>query len=113
MHELAIIEETFRVILKIADENLLERINKVTMEIGEYRQVDPSVFRFAFDAAKEGTIASGALLEIECQPLEMKCAGCNNIFSVRKSHYKCPRCGDRRLQAVKGMEIFIKTIEGE
>jgi hydrogenase nickel incorporation protein HypA/HybF len=113
MHELAIIEETFRIILKIAGENQLERINSVTMEIGEYRQVDPSIFRFAFDASKAGTIASDARLDIEFQPLEMKCDGCGNIFPVKKSTYKCPRCGNGRLQAVKGMDIFIKNIEGE
>jgi Zn finger protein HypA/HybF involved in hydrogenase expression len=60
-------EETFRglfrIILKIADENRLKRIDKVTMEIGEYRQVSPTAFRFAFEAAREGTIASHAMLE--------------------------------------------------
>ena len=113
MHELAIIEETFRVILKIAHENRLEKIDGVTMEIGEYRQVDPSIFKFAFDAAREGTIASEAWLDIEIQPLQMQCEGCDNTFYVKKSLYKCPRCGDSNLRTVKGLDIFIKSIEGE
>ncbi len=113
MHELAIIEDMFRIILKIADENRLERIDRVTMEIGEYRQIDPSVFRFAFEAAREGTIASDARLDIEFQTVEMRCEECGNSFSIENFIFKCPRCRSGDLHIIKGMDIFIKSIEGE
>lgn len=107
------VEDVFRIILGVAAENSLSRIDRVNVVIGEYLQVKPSLFEFAFDAAKDGTIASGAELQIELQPVELKCGECGRTFLLKELSYKCRFCGSGQLEIVKGRDLFIKSLEGE
>ncbi len=102
----------FRIILNVAGENKLRRIDKVNVVIGEYLQIKPSLFEFAFEAAKEGTIAAGADLNIELQPVELECEQCGQTFLLREIRYKCRFCGSGRIEIIKGKELFIKSLEG-
>ena len=113
MHEIAIVEDVYRIILAVASENRISRIDRVNIVIGEYLQVKPSLFEFAFEAAGTGTVASGARLNIEIQPVELKCRDCGNLFILKDLKYKCPACAGSLLDIMKGKEMYIKSIEGE
>ena len=107
------VEDVFRIILGVASENKIARIYKVNVVIGEYLQVKPSLFEFAFDAAKEATIASGAALNIVIEPLELECGECGNIFFISDSKYECPLCQGTNLEIIRGRDMYVKSIEGE
>ncbi len=113
MHEIVIVEDVFRIILGVAHQNRISRIEKVQLVVGEYLQVKPSLLKFAFEAAKEGTIASGAGLYIEFQPVEFKCEKCGNIFLHKGLKYECPVCRGSGLEIINGRDIYVKSIEGE
>ena len=113
MHEVAIVNDLFRIILEVAEEEKISRVDKVHFQVGKMIQVVPELFRFAFDAAKEDTIASGADLEIEFLPVRMQCRDCGHTFDLEDPSFNCPQCRGVDLKLLQGKELLIKSIEGE
>ena len=113
MHEVAIVNDLFRIIHEVAEKEQIKRIDKVHFSIGKMMQVVPDLFRFAFDSAKEGTIADQADLEIEFLPVKMRCKDCQNEFEVENNQFRCPACSGTDLDLIQGRELYIKSIEGE
>ncbi len=113
MHEIAIVEDMFRIIKKVAEEENLQRIDKVHFTIGKMMQIVPGIFKFAFDAAKENTIAAKSELELEFLPVKMKCRACNHTFLIEHNVFHCPVCKGTETDLVQGRELLIKSIEGE
>jgi len=113
MHEIAMVEDVFRIIFRVAEENQISRIDRVNIVIGEYLQVKPSLFEFAFESAKEGTIASGASLNLVTRPVKLKCKACNELFCLNDLKYSCPLCGSGELEIIDGKDMYVKSIEGE
>ena len=113
MHETAIVADMFRIIDEVAKKEKLQRIDKVYFSIGQMMQVVPELFRFAFDAAKEDSIAEEATVEIEFLPVKMKCNKCNHEFEVADNIFYCPNCESTNLDLIQGKELLIKSIEGE
>jgi len=113
MHEIAMVEDVLRIVEEVARENGMIRIGQVNVVIGEYLMVKPSLFEFAFMAAREGTRAAGAGLTIETEQLELECPDCRHRYSPRKINYNCPRCGNPGPLITKGKEMYVKSIEGD
>ena len=107
------VEDMFRIIMGVAAENKISRIDRVNIVIGQYLQVKPSLFQFAFEAAGSGTIAEGASLHLEIRPVELRCSDCSQLFFLNDLKYVCPRCSSSDLEIVDGRDIYIKSIEGE
>ena len=113
MHEVSIVNDLFRIVLDVAKEEKLSRIDKVHFQLGRMMQVVPELFRFAFDSAKADTIAGQAQLEIEFLPVKMRCKDCGHEFEVDQEDFCCPQCRGVDLDLLQGKELFIKSIEGE
>jgi len=113
MHETAIVQDMFRIIDQVAEENQLKRIDRVNFVIGKMMQVVPDLFYFAFDAAKEGTIAENSEVKLEFLPIKMKCKSCGKEFLIDNNVFYCPACQNTDLDLIQGKELLIKSIEGE
>lgn len=113
MHETAIVQDMFRIIDQVAEENQLKRIDRVNFVIGKMMQVVPDLFYFAFDAAKEGTIAENSEVKLEFLPIKMKCKSCGQEFLIDNNVFYCPGCQSTDLDLIQGKELLIKSIEGE
>lgn len=113
MHEVAIVSDMFRIIDEVAKKEKLTRIDKIYFSIGKMLQVVPDLFRFAFDSAKEHTIASDAEIEIEFLPVRMRCVDCSYEFEVEEHKFCCPNCEGTNLDLIQGKELLIKSIQGE
>ena len=107
------VEDLFRIILGVAAENKISRIDRVNIVIGQYLQVKPSLFQFAFEAAGSGTVAEGAGLDIEIRPVELRCNDCSRLFFLNELKYVCPHCISSDLEIIDGKDMYIKSIEGE
>ena len=112
MHELSIVDDMFRIILEVARQEGMVRIDKVHFQIGRMMHIVPDQFRFAFGAARKHTIAEQADLEIEWLDIKMRCRQCGLEFFIKESAYKCNYCGGKDLDLLQGKELFIKSIEG-
>ncbi|MCF8301740.1 MAG: hydrogenase maturation nickel metallochaperone HypA [Bacteroidales bacterium] len=113
MHELAMVQNMFRIILEVADQNQLQKITRVNFEVGKMQQIVPEYFEFAFEATKENTIASEAQLSLSFIPITLKCKACNHEFTIADGAFICPKCQETDLELISGNELLIKSIEGD
>lgn len=113
MHELTIIQDLFKVLIKIATDKKLRKVNIVNIKIGKLRQVVPDFLQFAFENVAKGTIAENAKLVIEFIPITMRCNSCGKEFTVEEDTYFCPDCESGDLTLISGKELILESIEGE
>ncbi|HKK58798.1 MAG TPA: hydrogenase maturation nickel metallochaperone HypA [Salinivirga sp.] len=113
MHEIAIVENTFKIILEVARREKLSKIRRVNFLIGEMHAIVPGIFHHAFESAALNTIAENAELNLEIEPIKMRCRQCGHEFIIKDSEYKCNECKSYDLDLQSGKELTIKSIEGE
>ena len=113
MHELSIAGNLFDILMDIAKKNNLKKIERVVLSVGAMRQIVPIAMRTAFEAVTAGSLAEGAVLEMEAVPVEMRCLSCGAVFAVEQNIFVCPFCSAVRLELISGDELIIKNIEGE
>jgi hydrogenase nickel incorporation protein HypA/HybF len=93
----------------------LEKLLVVRVRHGALANVVPEAMSFAFEALTQGGPFEGARLELEEEPLVLRCA-CGARFSPeqRDLFLPCPACGEMLGHAVeKGREIYLQHIEAE
>jgi hydrogenase nickel incorporation protein HypA/HybF len=113
MHELRIAEDLAAMVSGYAAEAGLTRVEKVNVSFGQYIQIVPELFRAAFSEAVRDTMASGAELEVEIIPAEMRCLRCGSEYKPAADLSFCSVCGSAEIAVVHGKELFIKSIKGE
>lgn len=117
MHELSVASGIVDRALAAAAEEGADRIEELTVEVGEATHVNPDQLRFCLDTAIEETIASGATVTIEPVSPVVRC-GCGwrgepETLDVAISYapdLRCPECGDRT-EFEQGRECRLASIE--
>lgn len=113
MHELAIVEDVFRILEDLAKEHQLKQVDQVNVEIGAYMQIVPELFESAFEAVKVNTVAGTAKLNMHFYSAVLRCHECGHEFEPPKDLPVCPQCNSTDNQILRGKDIYIKSIEGE
>ncbi len=86
------------------------RIASVRLRIGECSGVESRRLCRVFQVLARGTIAQGAILQIERVSLEGRCERCSSRFRVVNYRFDCPCCGSRRTRVVAGEEIVLESV---
>ena len=117
MHELSVITS----LLSIVDEELkkhqLNKLRVVRIRHGALANVVPEAMSFAFEALTRDGPFEGARLELEEEPVVLRCA-CGASFSPEQKRElifaPCPACGETLGHTVeKGRELYLQHIEAE
>lgn len=111
MHEVSLMEQTLEIALQNAHQQGANKINRLKMRIGEMSGVVPEALEFAFDVVTEGTIAAGAILEIESVPVICYCPNCEQEFKPADLFYQCPHCEQLSSKIRSGKEIELTSLE--
>lgn len=111
MHEVSLCESIRNLIEDQARVSGFTQVNKVWLEIGAFSCVEPEALRFGFDAVMRGSVADGAVLEIETPAAEAKCPACRRISRIKQRYDMCPVCGLPGLELTSGDELKIKRLE--
>ncbi len=124
MHETSVAMRIIAAVEEIAKREGASRILEVEIHVGELRALDIETLQFALEALSEGTVLEGAkfkIVEVEALARCRKC-GCEwrpRGLSLSALHFnpeaiveslKCPRCGARDFEILKGEELLIKRI---
>jgi hydrogenase nickel incorporation protein HypA/HybF len=109
MHELGI---TRNIVAIVADAAQGRPVRGVTLAIGRLSGVVPDAIRFCFDVVTTGTVLEGARLDIHEIEGRARCRACRAEFPMVSFVTACA-CGSRRLEAIAGEELIIKTMELE
>ncbi len=113
MHELTVIENVLQISEQVAEENQLSRIDVINLDVGGMQHLNEEIIQHGFDAAKKDTVASNAELKLFWLPVKLRCNSCQKVFGTENGKFHCPFCGSQDTEVKQGMELNIKSIEGE
>lgn len=111
MHEMGLAESVVSIVEDNARAAGAARVALVRLEIGALSQVIPEAMEFCFDAVSKGTLAEGAILEIERSPGQAWCHDCMAKIEIPALGSPCPTCGGYKLQVTGGEEMRVKEME--
>ena len=112
MHELGIVFYIIRNINKVAQENNIKKIKKVTLEIGEVSSVIPEYLMDCYKwAIQKEDILRESDLVIEIVEAINHCDECNMDFKATVFGRECPNCHSENTHLLTGNETNIKSIE--
>jgi hydrogenase nickel incorporation protein HypA/HybF len=111
MHEMALSLGLLDVIADASAKNAVSRVKRVIVEIGTLSHVEPEAMAFCFDQAAMGTVAEGAVLEIETPKGFAWCFDCEDTVEIGRRGDACPLCGGYGLMVNGGEELRLKELE--
>lgn len=112
MHELGIVFYIIKDVKKVAEENGVKHVSKVTMNIGEVSTVVPYLLTDCWDwAVKKEEMLTDCKLEIVTLPAVSFCEDCRKEFETVKFGKTCPHCKGGNTYLLRGNEVEIKEIE--
>lgn len=110
MHELSVAMNIVELAVEEAGKANSSVITQVDVEIGSLAGVETEALLFAWDAARNSTIAQNAPLIIHPVPAEAACQECGKLFPIEHFFAQCPDCGSFRYNIIKGREMRIMSI---
>ncbi|MCD6362626.1 MAG: hydrogenase maturation nickel metallochaperone HypA [Synergistetes bacterium] len=113
MHEFSLAESLLKVALEEAEKHGASRILRIRVRAGKLMGVVPELLDFAVKSLSEGTIAEGAVLELEEVEFKGHCRNCGAHFSVEDFWEVCPRCGSDEIDISGGNEFDLIGLEIE
>jgi hydrogenase nickel incorporation protein HypA/HybF len=113
MHELSIAASILDIAEARAREQKSSSIQVIGIRLGEFTNIAREALEFAFEAARQGTLAHNARLEIEVVPMIVECVVCHGVnHPERTLCLICAHCGFP-LKIVSGEELQVDYIELE
>jgi hydrogenase nickel incorporation protein HypA/HybF len=112
MHELGIADAMLKMVTRIAGDDSLNKVNKVTVELGDLSGVVPRFLSDCWEAVIDGTQFKDTVLVINTVPGILRCEDCKNEFTANLDDLTCPICKGRKLTPLTGRDLTITEIEG-
>ena len=114
MHELGIAFHISDSVEKIAKENNVKAVSRVTLEVGEVSTVIPDYLTDVWNWNRKRTqYLKECELEIEIIKAVTYCEDCKKEYPTVEFGRICPYCKSEKTYLVTGNEINIKEIEVE
>ena len=104
MHELGIVLHVIDEVEALAKENDVQKVTRLTLEIGEVSTVIPSYFTDCFNW-------KDTELKIETIEAVSFCEDCGCRYKTTEYAKKCPECGSVNTYLLTGNETNIKDME--
>ena len=112
MHELGVVFHVIDSLNKLAKEQNISKITKVTLQIGEVSTVIPYQLEDCWNwACKKEIVLKDCPLVIEQIKAVTRCNNCNKTYETVKYAKTCPYCSSEDTYLEKGNEFIIKEIE--
>lgn len=111
MHELSIAESILDIVTAEAVKHRAPAVTAIKLRLGEFTGVVREALEFAFEIARQGTVAERAALEIEWVPLETRCPGCGLTGRPGEDFcLVCERCG-KPVEILSGREMQVEYVD--
>ena len=112
MHELGVVFHIISDLEKVAAANDVDKISKVTLQLGEVSTVIPHYLTDCWKwASAKNELINGAELVIETLPAVTWCEDCQREYGTVEHGRTCPYCGGGNTYLLRGNEFMIKEIE--
>ena len=112
MHELGVTFYVIRDVKEVAQANAVEKVNSVTLDIGEVSGVIHEQLIDCWNwAKKKEPITQDAELKINQIDAVTHCDNCGHDYPTVTHGKTCPHCGSNKTWLKIGQEFIIKEIE--
>lgn len=111
MHEASIIEAVLDRACEEARKAGATRVDRIRLRVGVLAGVVPEALTFAFEALRQGTPASQALLEVESAPAVMRCLDCGASRESLQLDFTCPACSGPLIVDNGGHQLDLIQLE--
>jgi len=112
MHEASIAISLLETVADLCQKEGYSSIEAVRLKVGRAAGILPDALLFAFDIAKERTIASQAELIIEYVAIGGFCSDCGSEFNSEDRYiYSCPICNSTAIKITRGDELQIINMD--
>lgn len=114
MHELGVVFRVSDSVVKVAEQNNVQRVHSVTLEIGQVSTVIPEYLEDIWKwNCKRIPMLNDCELIIEQIHAITRCEDCEKTYDTVPQGRICPYCGSERTFLVTGNEFNIKEIAVE
>jgi hydrogenase nickel incorporation protein HypA/HybF len=112
VHELSIARDLIDLATEQAARAGASRVVRIRLRLGALAGVIPPALRTAFEAARRGTGADGAVLDVEDVAAAIYCVPCGaeQVLASVQSR-RCPVCGTPAESLIAGEELELAEIE--
>jgi hydrogenase nickel incorporation protein HypA/HybF len=111
MHELSIAASILDIAEARAREHNAASIQVIRIRLGQFANIAREALEFAFEIARQGTLAQNAQLEIEMVAMLVECVVCHAVNRPERTLCLiCVHCGFP-LKVVSGEELQLEYIE--
>jgi hydrogenase nickel incorporation protein HypA/HybF len=111
MHELSVCQAMLAQVEEIAAREGADSVATIVIRIGPLSGVVPDLLQQAFTIARAGTLAAGAELVTEVQPIRIRCLSCDAETDAEPNRLLCSACGGYRTQVISGDELLLASVE--
>lgn len=111
MHEMSLCEGILQILETESQKQNFTQVKRVILDVGVLSGVEIPALEFSFDAVTRGSLAEGALLEINEIEAQAWCMECSKTVAIEQRYDACPECGSYQLQVSAGDEMKIKELE--
>ena len=112
MHELGICDALLKMVDRIAKDEQLEEIQKITVEVGTLSGVVPKYLEDCWEAVTDGTLYADTQFVVEVLEGKARCLDCGWEFAAGiNDRLICPHCGGDKLVPLSGRDLTLKEIE--
>ena len=112
MHELSIANSILEIVTEVAEKEGALTVKVIHLEIGELSCVADAALNFAFEVAREGTLAEHAELAIHRHPVKVRCTPCDKVVALKSTQsFRCPECDTPTAEIVSGRELEVSRVE--
>ena len=111
MHELSVCQSLLEQVEQVAADHGAERVERIRVRIGPLSGVEADLLASAYSIAAAGTIAEGAVLDIEPAPVRVHCMTCGAETDATPNRLLCGACGDWHTRLVSGDELLLASLE--
>lgn len=113
MHEMSVASAIHEQVLAVAAQHNLLRVTHVRLRIGELRLIVPEALDLAWQAIREGSLASGAFLEMIEVPARARCKACGKEYRPEWPVFLCQACGKASVEILRGEELILDEVAGD
>jgi hydrogenase nickel incorporation protein HypA/HybF len=110
VHEFGIAGEILDVVHSEAAKHEAKKVTVVTVRVGVLRGIVPENLRFLFENLATGTIAEGAPLMIEEEPVVIECGACGTTEAGAMT-WECPACKSPGISVRGGDSLRIVSFD--
>lgn len=113
MHEIALAESVWRQVVAEMKAHSGRRLVAVHLVVGVWSGAEPESLEFALGLLVADSPWPGARACIRREPVALVCRACGREFEMAEMNVACPGCGGVDVDAVRGMDLRLESLEVE